>query len=106
MLAGSRMKGRELPLQALTSVPLAGFHGKSLKKSSHFSQLEPAVLCIHSHLPYTCNTNTGSQHTTHEQSTHDTPAAHEQSTHDTPAVDTPAVNTRHTSHNLSGRIQT
>lgn len=40
-------------LQALVSFPSAGCHGKSLKKSSHSSQLKPFVLCVHSHRPCT-----------------------------------------------------
>lgn len=42
-----------LLLQAFVCFPNAGFHGKSLKKSSHSSQFKPFVLCVHSHRPWT-----------------------------------------------------
>lgn len=42
-----------LRLHAFVCRPIAGFHGKSLKKSSQDSQLRPLVLWVHSHWPYT-----------------------------------------------------
>lgn len=40
------------------TMPLAACHGWSLKRGAQRSQWSPAVLCLHTHLPWTCSTNT------------------------------------------------